>query len=353
MALLLDRRAFLAGAGSSLLSGVTTSHADMALQSDALFASAMLKSDGTFGAAVYTESGEIVRQIDLPARGHDVAINPVSGKLVVFARRPGTFAIAFGGPRAEPFMIASETGRHFYGHGVFSNDGKLLFATENDFENAAGKIGVYDATSDFQRVGEFDSYGMGPHEMALLPDGKTLVVANGGIETHPDFGRQKLNLATMRSLIVMINVRDGHLIAKDETPLEMRQLSLRHMSVDNHGDVFIGAQSQKKNDVPASLLWRFNEAQGLEQLPQPRDVSSALRGYVGSIEISSDGRRLAVSSPVAETILTLDARTGKMLSSRRLASQGSIVWNNTALAFDRIASQQTVDNHAKLHRSTD
>ncbi|MGT2465595.1 DUF1513 domain-containing protein [Mesorhizobium atlanticum] len=27
---------------------------------------------------------------------------------------------------------------------------------------------------------------MGPHELLLLGDGRTLAIANGGIETHPD-----------------------------------------------------------------------------------------------------------------------------------------------------------------------
>jgi hypothetical protein len=30
--------------------------------------------------------------------------------------------------------------------------------------------------------------------MTVSDDGRMLIVANGGIETHPDFGRTKLNL---------------------------------------------------------------------------------------------------------------------------------------------------------------
>lgn len=33
--------------------------------------------------------------------------------------------------------------------------------------------------------------------MALMPDGRTLVVANGGIETRPDYPRAKRNVRTM------------------------------------------------------------------------------------------------------------------------------------------------------------
>ena len=105
----------------------------------------------------------------------------------------------------------------------------LLYATENDFENAAGMIGVYDATDGFNRIGEFATHGMDPHEMLLLADGRTLAIANGGIETHPDFGRAKLNIATMKPSFVFVDRASGDLIEKHELAPELHQLSIRHM----------------------------------------------------------------------------------------------------------------------------
>ena len=81
---------------------------------------------------------------------------------------------------------------------MFSPDGALLYATENDFDNAAGMVGIYDARAVSSAIGEFPTHGVGPHELLLLDDGATLAIANGGIETHPDFGRAKLNIATMK-----------------------------------------------------------------------------------------------------------------------------------------------------------
>jgi hypothetical protein len=40
-----------------------------------------------------------------------------------------------------------------------------------------GVIGVYDARANYKRIDEFPTFGIGPHDLALLPDGKTLVVA--------------------------------------------------------------------------------------------------------------------------------------------------------------------------------
>src|SRR3546814_6108125 len=65
-------------------------------------------------------------------------------------------------------------GRHFYGHGVFSPDGRWLYACENDYDNARGCIGIYDATAGYRREAELEAYAIGPHEMVLLSDGRPL-----------------------------------------------------------------------------------------------------------------------------------------------------------------------------------
>jgi hypothetical protein len=56
-------------------------------------------------------------------------------------------------------------------------------------------IGVRDASAGYRHIGELPSHGIGPHDLALLSDERTLVVANGGIRTHPDRRREELNLA--------------------------------------------------------------------------------------------------------------------------------------------------------------
>src|SRR5690606_2346530 len=184
---LIDRRHFLRAAGAGFAAALAPAAWARTLAADAVFATAFVRRDGSYGAAVLSEAGKVLHTVDLPDRGHDVTFDPVSGRSVVFARQPGTFAMVFDHKgREEPLTIASLPDRHFFGHGVFSHDGALLYATENDFDNAEGMVGVYDASSGFQRIGEFPTYGMGPHELLLLGDGRTLAIANGGIETHPD-----------------------------------------------------------------------------------------------------------------------------------------------------------------------
>ena len=90
--------------------------------------------------------GHVVFDVALPGRGHGAAFRPTVPQCVAFARRPGTFAVVIDIDRGEAVRrIDATAGRHFYGHGAFSPDGRYLFTTENDFEAGRGLVGIRDA----------------------------------------------------------------------------------------------------------------------------------------------------------------------------------------------------------------
>ncbi|MBZ9907689.1 DUF1513 domain-containing protein [Mesorhizobium sp. BR115XR7A] len=317
--LLIDRRDFLRAAGIGFAAAVTPSAWANTLAADAVFATAFVKRDGSFGAAVLSEAGKVLHTVDLPDRGHDVTFDPISKRSVVFARQPGTFAVVFDhAGRDAPRTIASIAGRHFFGHGVFSPDGSLLYATENDFDNAAGVVGVYDARAKFNRVGEFPTYGMGPHELLLLRDGKTIAVANGGIETHPDYGRAELNIATMKPSYVLIDRATGDLIEKHELPAALHQLSIRHMDTDQTGTVWFGCQYRGSGTDRPLLVGRAARGKELALLDMPPDVLSGFRNYIGSVAANPGAGTVAVSSPEGNSLVVIDASSGRIVSSSAL-----------------------------------
>jgi hypothetical protein len=315
---MLDRRTFLKACGAAFVAGLDPLSQAALAKSDALFVSACKKADGKFAAALFTEDGTIVHLEDCPSRAHDVSLCPVTGRLAAFARRPGTFALIFDPKgRRPPVSITSVAGRHFYGHGVFSRDGRLLYATENDFEAARGVVGIYDASDRFQRIGEFESGGVGPHEMLLAPDGRTLVIANGGIETHPDYGRAKLNLDTMQPSIAFIDCATGAMIEQYRCEKNLHRLSLRHFAFDRNGDVWFGAQYEgPETDLPP-LLGRLRRGSDPALIALPSAPQKAMRNYVGSVAASRDGEQIAFSSPHGNLIVVLDLG-GNLVDSIRL-----------------------------------
>lgn len=311
----INRRSFVKAAGLGFLAALTP-RALMALErTDAVYASGIRTADGSFAIATVTERGEIVDQLALPARAHGMAFSAATGKTVAFARRPGTFAMVFDPwNKSEPVVINSREDRHFYGHGAFSPDGRLLYASENDFDGNRGMIGLYDATDRFTRIGEFESYGIGPHDMTVSDDGRLLIVANGGIETHPDFGRTKLNLGEMQPSLTMIDAATGALVEKHVLPAEWAELSTRHVDLDGDGRIWFACQYEgHRKDLPP-LVGHFAKGEDLSFIDLPEETTRRLANYVGAIAVNRSEGLVGITSPKGGASVTLDAKSGKVLA---------------------------------------
>ena len=307
-----QRRAFLKAAGAGFAASLMPRQVAALERSELVFASSVQTTSGGFGAVLLGERGDVIANIALPDRGHDITISREAGRGVVFARQPGTFAVVFDpAGQVAPVTLDSIEGRHFFGHGVFSPNGRLLYATESDFEVAQGVIGIYDATDGYRRVGEFPTYGTGPHEMLLMPDGVTFVVANGGIETHPDFGRTELNLETMDPSVVFIDRRDGRLVGQLRLAAGLHQLSIRHMAIDMRGRVWFGCQYKGVPSESPQLVGYATMDGGIRLIELPHDTLRDLRNYVGSVAVSADGGMIAVSSPEGDLLVAIDAEGGR------------------------------------------
>ena len=302
----LTRRAALAA-----LAATTLMPAPMVLaEGRPAFVSACRTANGDYAAAVLDDTGRVVLTETLDARGHDAAIRHDPATAVMFARRPGLFAVVIDLQRLKrTTVIAPPEDRRFAGHGFFSVDGKLLYATENDFDGERGVIGVYDATGGYKRVGEFPTYGVGPHEALLLSDGRTIAVANGGILTHPDFPRLKLNLATMEPSMVLIDAATGDLIRKAVLPAGLHQLSLRHMAEVGKGTLWFGAQYEGPKTDRVPLVGTFGVDEDIAMIEAPADVTGRFDQYVGSVAASADGAHVVTTSPRGGVVVAWDVTT--------------------------------------------
>ncbi|MCF2872660.1 DUF1513 domain-containing protein [Octadecabacter sp. G9-8] len=289
------RRGFLAGVLASGLVPMPT-WADVG---DPTFLSAARTPDGGYILAGLDARGSIRFRIPLPARGHAAAAHPQRPEAVAFARRPGTFAVVLDCRNGDVLArLDSPQGRHFYGHGTYDQTGEVLFTTENDFEAGRGCIGVWDARRGYRRIAELPSQGVGPHDLRLMPDG-TLVVANGGIDTHPASGREKLNIPDMRPNLSYLDV-DGQVL--DQVEPSAHLASVRHLSVRNDGLVGIGMQWQGEVAAAPALVATHRRGEVLREMGDGR----RLDGYVGSVAFSGDSGRLAVTSPRAGVVQVFD-----------------------------------------------
>ncbi|MGR3760231.1 DUF1513 domain-containing protein [Roseobacteraceae bacterium NS-SX3] len=309
------RRGFLAG----LLAAGMAPRASWADLGCPAYLSAARDAAGNFVLAGLSDRGTELFRCPLPGRGHAASAHPARPEAVAFARRPGRFADVIDCRSGRAIArLEPPAGHHFYGHGFFSPDGTRLFTTENDFENARGMIGVWAAEDGYRRAGSFPSGGVGPHDIRLRRDAPGLVIANGGIETHPDSGRAKLNLPLMQSSLSYLGF-DGETQDQIELAPELRLNSIRHLAVHADGTVGFAMQWQGDAgaDVPIAGLHRPGTPPRLLAEGDPRLRN--LNGYGGSIAFTPDGASVAVTSPRGGVLQVMDTQTGALAAEHRLA----------------------------------
>ena len=285
-----------------------------------LYLSARADDAGGYRVSGFAADGVRFLDLPLPGRGHSFAVRPDGRAAVHFARRPGRFALVLDlAQGAVVRKLETPADRHFYGHGVFSHDGRLLYATENDFGGERGIIGVYDAEDDYRRVSELPSHGIGPHEIALLSDGKTLVVANGGIATHPDLPRVKLNLPTMAPSLCTIDRRDSTLLQELTLDPALHRLSIRHLAVGPADMVAVAMQYEGPAGDLVPLVALHRSGDGLRPLQGPGAALRAMKNYCGSICFDPSGQIIAVSAPRGGIVTFWDVDAGRHLSSAQVS----------------------------------
>ena len=258
--------------------------------------------------------GKIHFDIPLPARGHDAVIKPGGMQSVVFARRPGEFMFVIDLDSGQVIQkVSSSNDRHYYGHGDFDANG-LLYVSENDYEAGRGVIGVYDSNDGYRRVGEFASHGVGPHELKFLADKRTVVIANGGIKTHPDYGRTKLNLKKMQPNLAYVDASSGQLLDAYQPPRQWHQLSIRHLDIIDDTVCAVMQYQGPVNQRPPLIALHSGEDH-LRLLAAPDSVQKQMRNYCGSVCGGSSGKTFAVSSPRGNITTFWSKQSGDYLGS--------------------------------------
>lgn len=269
---------------------------------------------------MFSSEGEELFSTILPSRGHDATARPSSSEIVVFARRPGNwFAVvdAAKGQLASTVLAAKD--RHFYGHGVFTPDGRLLYATENDTVSGNGMLGIYDASASYRRIGEISSRGIGPHDVAFLPDGRTLVVANGGLRTSPETGREILNKDDMKPNVALIAGAHDQTLAVFELEPKLRALSIRHMAIARDRSIAFGCQYQGDADDFPPLVGTVSATGKVTMFDMPEVELLGMANYVGSMSLDRSEEIVAATSPQGGSVALWNRISGEFLRRERMS----------------------------------
>jgi uncharacterized protein len=237
----------------------------------------------------------------VPLRAHGCAVHPDDPmRVLYFARRPGTQAFELDrSTNRVRSIFTTPRGRHLAGHGVFSRDGRWLYTPEHDYENARGVLAVRDART-YAIVSELDTHGIDPHEVLLSSDGGKLIVANGGIMTHPRSYRRKLNIATMDPSLCVLDAANGERIEQWRLPDHL--LSIRHLALTTEGSIAVGLQYEGTPEFAPSVAALYRPGRGLQLLEVPASARPQLHGYVASIAVSEAADVVAAACPYGKGI---------------------------------------------------
>jgi hypothetical protein len=304
-AALLSRRKFLLSSVTALATGALL-HSSQGKARTGVLLSAFEDARGDQYVGGLSLNDDRIFGTRVPMRAHGCAVHPADPQRVLFfARRPGTQAFELDRATLRVRTVFStQAGRHLAGHGAYSATGDLIFTPEHDYERARGVIVARDARS-FAVVGEMDSNGLDPHELAWLPDGRSLLVANGGILTHPRTFRRKLNIPTMDPSLCVLDAVSGKCTAQMRLPDHL--LSIRHLAMSRDGTTAVGLQYEgNKAQAPAiAALYRPHSGTSLPKangaefrlLTAPPEETRRFQGYVASIAISETHDVIAAACP--------------------------------------------------------
>ena len=288
---------------------------------------------------------QICWQTAMPERVHDILIQPNqessnasaaynnrtnlhnriarnnSIDVAVMGRRPSEWFWVLAADSGKlRYSIKAEANRHFYGHACYSLEGDLLYVTENNTSDFSGVIGIYDVASGYRKIGEFTTEGIGPHEIVMHPDGKTLVIANGGIKTERA-SREELNIDSMQPSLVYLDRHKGKLI-QQVYPVH-NQMSVRHLTMHDDGTVIIGIQFQGERhlNVPMVLTHRLGQSEftALQMDQTNPNGWHRFHHYIASVSVDSNRNLVCATSPIGGCAAVFDLNSGELIESVDLA----------------------------------
>jgi hypothetical protein len=308
----LSRRSFLCGAGAFLMGA--------AVPFPVLAAGGAVAGDDCIAVG----SGMGVCLINLARRTYDsIQVGFPVHSLVQHPTRASRFlAIEKWGYGAAEVDFATKTvirkisspkGTWFYGHGFTMPESDSYFITRASLETGLGSLVAY-APDTLTPGVAFEVTPGGLHECHVLAD-RTVLVSSSGIRTigngMPQNGRR-----VAKTSLTHVDMKTGKVIMRMEIADEDQIIG--HFHVSSRGNVLAlsGAKPGGK-EQGGRLYYAGNVGAALREIPIPGETQQHITGEMLSVDITADGSRAAVTSPMSSLIFLVDMEKGVFLRARQ------------------------------------
>ncbi len=246
--------------------------------------------------------------------GHGVVIDPTDpGRAVLFEKR-GTGACELDlRSHSVTRPITSPKGREFYGHGAFSADAGLLYATETQVDDYHRGVVVVRDGKSLKELGEFPTYGAAPHDCILRDEGRTLVFTNGG---SPEPGGSA-------PCVTFVDSETEKLIEKIEFDTEA--LNAGHLAMTERGALAV--VSAMRDYMPREALGgaSLRPVGGeFRTLREPVETTRRMIGETLSVAIHEPTGVVGATNPMGNLVTFWQLDSGKFLGELNLSAPRGI-----------------------------
>ncbi len=199
----------------------------------------------------------------------------------------------------------------FVGHGIFSPDGNLFYASSSIYQNEEKSIGkgwvnIYETRSG-KKVGSFPSEGIEPHMSILMKNGREILISNAGYGPEFYITGYKKPKRILPSLTI-IDINSGKLINKKD--LKNEKISIPHMSSNSHAEIFLAGGKEVGNSLWKPAVFKLNNDLNLNPL---KIDDPAIQEPMMSPLVDNEGKYACAASPFSDKIYFWNFKTGNLV----------------------------------------
>lgn len=233
----------------------------------------------------------VAERVPLPFLAHGVVFDPNDAqRAVVFEKKgPGACIVDLKTQRVIRSIPTSKT-RHFYGHGAFSADGSLLYATESQLDRELSGLLVVRDAKTLRELGTLPTHGTAPHDCTMIDEGRTMVVANGG---GPSGGAAPS--------VTYIDLKSEKLL--DQVPIGSPRFNAGHVALSARGDLaVVSAPREGLSNQELGAVTIRAAGQPPVTIKRPHNVVGRMIGETLSVAINDRDRTVLATHPLGDCV---------------------------------------------------
>lgn len=277
------------------------------------------------------DTGKQLR-VKAPVMPHSFLQHPSAEKTVVVIEKAGSKAAVcdFQAGKTQK-LIQCPKGFEFYGHGVFSGDGKSLYITRVDNSTGIGYLASYDAKT-YREQGQVQVAPGGVHDLHLLSDKKTLLVSSSGLQvsSYSGSGPVVSKPRIEKSSVVHLDLETGKVKSKLFLGDEDQVVGHFAVSSDERKVVAISVPfvDGHLNDVEKGKGGIYTASMGgtFKKIEMPTDIQKKIRGELLSVAIDADKDRFYATNPNGKMLFEVQNSTDKLVKAHDFHVNGLAIW---------------------------